>query len=292
MVNGGHIDSTDPQTISRWLEFLDIYVAGKVPTEPDSLAALVLDEFAGFASGVSSQAPLPAIRFTQRPDVATAQAEFAAQTPLVRVLFDNGAGAVGPGDIESTYSADFSSLATGGHGHDALLRQQRFARRAAPAASRAPRSRWTPRRGPLTSLPAGGNAWAADPDWDWTPVPAADGVAFQTAPFTTATTIVGPATLDLWVKAAVPVEDFQATITEVRPSAGEEEYITSGFLRSSNQVDSPDSTALFTDPTYRPTTPGTCRRRSYSLGEDPDRPDRPHLPARHRAARGDLRPRR
>ena len=32
MVNGGHIDSTDPQTISRWLEFLDIYVADEVPT--------------------------------------------------------------------------------------------------------------------------------------------------------------------------------------------------------------------------------------------------------------------
>jgi hypothetical protein len=81
-------------------------------------------------------------------------------------------------------------------------------------------------------------------------VPAADGIAFQTAPFTTATTVVGPATLNLWVKATVPVEDFQATITEVRPSAGQEEYITSGFLRSSNQVDARDSTALFTDPTY------------------------------------------
>ena len=37
MVNGDHIDSTDPQTISRWLEFLDIYVARKVPTQPNAL---------------------------------------------------------------------------------------------------------------------------------------------------------------------------------------------------------------------------------------------------------------
>ena len=103
---------------------------------------------------------------------------------------------------------------------------------------------------PATSLPPGGNPWAAQPDWDWTPVPPADGIAFQTAPFTVPTTIAGPATLDLWVKAAVPVEDFQATITEVRPQAGQEEYITSGFLRSDDQADLPDSTALFTDPTY------------------------------------------
>ena len=85
MVNGDHIDSTDPQTISRWLEFLDIYVARKVPTQPSTLDGLVLDEFASFASGVSAQAPLPSIRFTDARNVAQAQTEFSAQTPLVRV---------------------------------------------------------------------------------------------------------------------------------------------------------------------------------------------------------------
>jgi hypothetical protein len=103
---------------------------------------------------------------------------------------------------------------------------------------------------PSTSLPASGNAWAADPNWHWTPVPARDAIAFQTAPFATPTTVVGPATVDLWVTATAPVEDFQASVTEVRPQAGQEEYITSGFLRSSNQVDTASSTALFTDPTY------------------------------------------
>ncbi len=46
------------------------------------------------------------------------------------------------------------------------------------------------------------------------------------------------------------MEDFQATVTEVRPQARQEEYVTSGFLRSSNQVDAKDSTPLFTNPTY------------------------------------------
>jgi predicted acyl esterase len=250
MVNGGHIDSTDPQTISRWLEFLDIYVARKVPTQPSGLAAAVLDGFTGFASGVSSYAPLPAIRFTDAPNVAVARAEFARQTPLVRVLFDNGAGPGGPGSIESTYSANFSTWPPKGRvktlyfGRDGSLT-------AATPPSRPPVTfTLDPGARPLTSLPASGNAWAADPGWDWTPVPAADGVAFQTPPFQRATTIVGPATLDLWVRSATPVEDLQATITEVRPSTSQEEYVTSGFLRSSNQVDNPDSTALFTDPTY------------------------------------------
>jgi hypothetical protein len=100
-------------------------------------------------------------------------------------------------------------------------------------------------------------------------VPPADGLGFQTAPFKTATTIVGPATVDLWVKSATPVEDFQATITEVRPSADQEEYITSGFLRSSNQVDLPDSTALFTDPSYLPTDAKNLSPDGYSLVKIP-----------------------
>jgi hypothetical protein len=122
---------------------------------------------------------------------------------------------------------------------------------------------------PPTSLPPGGNAWSADPDWDWTPVPAADGIAYQTAPFKTATTIVGPATLNLWVKSSTPVEDFQATITEVRPSAGQEEYVTSGFLRSSNQVDLPDSTSLFTDPSYTADDAADLSPTTYALVKIP-----------------------
>ena len=92
MVNGDHVDSLDPQIISRWLEFLDIYVADKVPTAPSFLTALVLDQAAAQGAPGAGAAPLPATRFTTAPDVATARAEFAAQTPLVQVLFDNGAG--------------------------------------------------------------------------------------------------------------------------------------------------------------------------------------------------------
>ncbi len=261
MVNGNHIDSTDPQTMSRWLEFLDIYVAHKVPTQPGALTAEFLDKFAAFASGISNQAPLPAIRFTQAPNVATAEAEFASQTPLVRALFDNGAGAVGPGAPQSTYSTEFSSWPPAGTTETLHFGAGGSLDPAAPTAASGATFTLDPGARPLTSLPASGNAWAADPDWDWAPVPAADGIAFETAPFASATTIAGPATLDLWVKASTPVEDFQATITEVRPSSNQEEYVTSGFLRSSDQVDKPDSTSLFTDPTY---TAGDSKRLSSS----------------------------
>ncbi len=251
MVNGDHIDSADPQTISRWLEFLDIYVADTVPTQPSSIGALILDKFAAEAASVSAETPLPPLRFTDAPTLAVAKAEFDRDTPRVRVLFDNGAGQNGPGSIGATYVASFSSWPPSGSLNTLYLGPGGSLVRQRPGPGRATFT-LDPSVRPRTSLPANGNAWLADPGWDWTPVPPADAIGFATSPFTKPTTIVGPATLDLWVKAGAPVEDFQATISEVRPQAGQEEYVTSGFLRSTNQVDEPDSTALFTAPTYLP----------------------------------------
>ena len=108
LVNGGHIDSTDPQIISRWLEFLDLYVADKVPAPVNFLEGLVLDDFTSFAAGTSAQAPLPAIRFTAAKNLTVARHDFTHQTPRVELLFDNGAGAVGAGDPQSTYTAGFN----------------------------------------------------------------------------------------------------------------------------------------------------------------------------------------
>ncbi len=69
---------------------------------------------------------------------------------------------------------------------------------------------------------------------------------------------------------STPVVDLQATVTEVRPGAGQEEYVTSGFLRSSNQVDLPSSTRLFTVPSYLAARRAVVgRRRSTTLVKIP-----------------------
>lgn len=264
MVNGGHIDSTDPQTMTRWLEFLDVYVAQEVPKDPGLLADTVLDEFASQASGTTAQAPLPAYRFTTDSTLSQARHDFATETPRVEVHFDSGAGVVGSGDPQSTYSAGFASWPPHGSvvryafGPGAALTTHPVAASSSASFLLEPGSR------PATDLPPTANPWAASPPWDWTTVPALDGLGFETAPFSADTTIVGPATVDLWVRSSSPVEDFQVTVTEVRPSTGEEEYVTSGFLRSSNQVDKADSTALYTDPSYlaseaKHLSPGTYR---------------------------------
>jgi uncharacterized protein len=102
---------------------------------------------------------------------------------------------------------------------------------------------------PAIDLPTG-NAWAAKPPYNWTIVPAANGIAFETPVFSSDTTIVGPASLNLELRSTAPVSDLQVTVTEVRPGDKQEEYVTSGFLRSSNRTLAPDSTALDPIPNY------------------------------------------
>ena len=269
LVNGGHIDSTDPQIISRWLEFLDVYVADQVPSAPGALESLVLDRFTSFAAGTSAQAPLPPVRFTMAKTVVLARREFVQATPRVRVLFDSGAGPVGAGDPQSTYAAGFAQWPPAGSVKTYYFGAAGSLQTHAPKASGSATLTLDPTARPSTSLPPSGNAWAADPGYDWTTVPAPDGIAFQTTPFTHDATIVGPATVSLWVKSATPVEDFQATVTEVRPSAKQEEYVTSGFLRSANQVDLSGSTSLFTEPTYLSSDARSLSPKTYRLVKIP-----------------------
>ncbi|HXP33064.1 MAG TPA: CocE/NonD family hydrolase, partial [Acidimicrobiales bacterium] len=91
MLNGTHIDSLGPDTISRWLEFLDIYVAGRVPS-PAPVFSLLAPAVYANATGAAKAMAVPPVRFTTEPTAAAAQRAFAAGDPRVRVLLDNGGG--------------------------------------------------------------------------------------------------------------------------------------------------------------------------------------------------------
>jgi predicted acyl esterase len=268
IINGGHIDSTGPQIISQWLEFLDIYVAGTVPKAPTGFADAVLSNFTSAAAGTSAELALPAIRFTTDKNLTKARNDFAHHTPRVTVLFDNGASTAGAGNPGATYSAGFTTWPAKGRTATYYLGAQGAMATKVTRTASSSSLVLDPSVRPAVSLPSG-NPWAAAPPWDWTTVPAADGLGFQTAPFATDTTIVGPATLDLWVESSTPVLDIQATITEVRPAASQEEYVTSGFLRSSNQVDLAASTPIFTMPSYLAADAQSLSPTTYRLVKIP-----------------------
>ncbi len=249
MMNGTHTDSLGPDTISRWLEFLDIYVAGRVPSPSPTLYALAPLLYASLTNGAKSVAP-PAVRFTTEPSLAAAKAAFSEDDPRVRVLFDNGGGSLGPGALQPTYEAGFSTWPPSGTIVRYSLGPGGTLETGTQNTSSTAAFRPNPAVRPADDLSSSANAWAAQPPYDWTIVPAANGVAFETRVLTKATTIVGPASLNLMLKSTERVTDLQVTVTEVRPGETGEEYVTSGFLRSSDRTLSSASTLLDPIPTY------------------------------------------
>jgi predicted acyl esterase len=259
MINGAHVDSLGPASLTRWAEFLDLFVAQQLPHLPAIADALSGQLYQQIANAPAE--PLPPLRFTDAPSVAAAKADFISQDPRVRVLMDNGNGSAGPGAMQPTWEVDLPSwpapkaVVTTLHlGAGGAL--------SAAAPSKVSTTSFRPDASlrPVTSLPSNGNAWAPTPDYDWTPVTGSGGLGFVSAPLTKDVTVVGPASLDLRLASTATDTDLQVTVSEVRPD-GQEMYVTSGFLRAGfRALDASASTALAPVPTYRknqPLTPGT-----------------------------------
>ena len=268
ITNGTHTESLGPGTISRWLEFLDIYVAQRVPEASpllDTLAPLLYGQLAG----APSEKP-PAIRFTDAKDVAAARAQFAKQ-PRIRVLMDNGGGSVGPGALQPTWQLQYSAWPP----PSAVATTYRFGS-SGSLTTTTPRASTVafqpdPSARPAITLPKG-NPWAALPPYNWAPVTGTHGLGFVSAPLAHDLTVVGPASVNLWVKSTAPDTDLQATLSDVRAD-GQEMLVNTGQLRASDRfLDASSSTALHPVPTYRAETASNLPKGRFTLVRIPINP--------------------
>ncbi len=262
IVNGTHVDSLGPGTITRWLEFLDIFVADKVPTPSSALTTLAPEFYGALANAPS--APLPPIQYTNEPDVAAARAAF-EQQPRVRVLLDNGGGSAGAGALQPVWSEDFASWpppsarATTLHLGPAGTLESTTPGAGSISFEPDPSAR------PATTLPPSGNPWTALPPYDWAPVSGSDGLGFVSAPLKNDLVVVGPASLDLWVRSTASDTDLQATVSEVRPD-GKELFVQTGELRASDRaLDAAASSATHPVPTYLASTAAPLPHGRYTL---------------------------
>jgi putative CocE/NonD family hydrolase len=79
--------------------------------------------------------------------------------------------------------------------------------------------------------------------WGLKPAPGTS-LSWTTAPLTSDLTLLGSASLDLWLSSTAPDTDLQVTLSEVRPD-GKEMYLQKGWLRvSQRKLDPRRSTAL------------------------------------------------
>jgi hypothetical protein len=227
--NGTHVDSLAPDVVNRWEAFNSIFVAKKVPATPGLIGSLMVGGFVGTIGGGAPVAPVP---YTSSKTLAKALAAFRAGEGRVTVNFDNGNNAAGPGKPLAAYSAKFDAFpptsatkTTWYLGPDGTL---------VPSAPSASTTSYVadPTARPATSAGSNFDAWAAQPNYNWTPVTGTNGVGFTSAALASNTTVVGKASLNLTFSSTAPDADFQATISEVRPN-GQEMYVTSGWLRAS-----------------------------------------------------------
>ncbi len=247
--NGVHADSLGPVTMTRWVEFLKLYVGNEVPTIPPSILALSGELYRFLAD--AGAAPVQQSRFAGTTDVAAAKRVF-ERDPRVRLLMDNGASAAGPGSIGSTWELGYGAwlprevapsayfLGAGG----ALTRSRPAAGTASYVAD--------PRARPRKTLPGDGaeDAWKAQPPYTWAPVAAGKGLGWTTAPLDADVVIAGPSSFDVLLKSSARDTDLQVTLSEVRPD-GRETYVQNGWLRASHRaLDRRRSTALDPVPTH------------------------------------------
>ncbi|MEM7155308.1 MAG: CocE/NonD family hydrolase [Myxococcota bacterium] len=231
LYNGRHPDGYAPLVLTRWWEFLEFYVAGRVPRMNDLVRAAAGAEF-GSAFGAEGLG-FEDDRFTEfaDDDYEGALAHY-LQEPPVRVIFENGAGHEVPGAplgrFESAYDTWPPAEATPTRWYfdeSGLLSSD------SPATAGADSYRFDAPAGEETFFgPEGYQLSVPLWDIDWTEFAEGDLLSYVTEPFAADTVIAGPGYADLWMRSEVDDVTVQVTLTEVRPD-GIETLVQSGWLR-------------------------------------------------------------
>ena len=245
--NGVHPDGFAAQTLVEWYAFLELFVAQRLPVDPTTvrdLSPILFEQI-----NKAKQMRLPAVKWLQYPDYATALAAWKAEPPL-RAIFEDGAAKPELGAPQGTFEHAFASWPA----PDVTARRWYFdagkLTDAAPTvATAASTFQLDPAAGQRGILQPGADIWDLLPKYDWQPPVAGKAVVFETDAFAADQVFFGTASVDLWLQSPVDDADLQATLSEVRPD-GNEMYIQSGWLRSSLRGLGPDATTLWPSPSY------------------------------------------
>lgn len=259
LMNGAHPEQYTPETYLRILEFLDFYVARRVPglTGP-------LRQYANLGFAEIIQAPgvdLPRDRAWPQ-DFEAALAQYEAERPI-RVSFEQGAAGTGnrpcpdddrlPAPCPSGYPYSAFSLAFESWPPPATAPWRLFLQPDGALAERAPAVPDSSARGADSyrydgtsgrlGIDAARNLMAPNPGFTWASNPEGTSLSYLTDPLHEDTVMVGTASVDLWLRSTAPDVDLEVDLTEVRPD-GRETYIQSGWLRASHRRLGSSSTEL------------------------------------------------
>jgi len=238
MTNGSHTESLSLGMFGRYADFLDLYVARRVP---DSSAfapkAIVAPILARSITGVEGLELPPGEDYTGM-GYRQARRTYQSADPI-RVLFEEGAAPGQPsGAPLPRFEASFDAWPVPSAEPRTWFLRPGGALRNRPAAATARHRSYVadPSALPGTTYtgPSSG-IWKAHPDYDWRQLPDGTGLGWITAPLRRTVVAVGSGSLDLWVRSSAADTDLEVTVSEVRPD-GTEVYVQSGWLRASHRA--------------------------------------------------------
>jgi hypothetical protein len=246
--NGTHIDSLDPATFNRWVDFLELYVAKQSPLVAGAVAHLAAPLIFQEAFGIKGLT-LPPDPVQLNPTYSGALAAF-EEEKAVRVLFDNGAGGTAPGQPYPAFEESFTRFPIPGTKAKAwYLAPGGALATKPPAGTHADEFTWDAGALPLQDFTgdtgsAENGLWTETPAYHWEQSPPGSAVSYETEPLGEDTTVIGAGAVNVWVRSSTPNVDLQATISEVRPD-GKETFVQNGWVRADERkLDARKSTRL------------------------------------------------
>ncbi len=246
--NGVHIDAFAPGLLVEWQTFMDLYVARRVPRiDPQlrRLAPLLMSRV------FDAEIELPPDRLAHHKTYEAALAEYESE-PMVRVLFEAGAGPSGtPGAPDWAFERKFARWPVPETQPQRLYLQPdgSLAEASPTVAASASQFRIDPEAGQRSVLAPGGDVWARLPRYRWLPPQTGQALVFETAALTQDSSMVGTASVDLFMQSTEKDADLQVTLSEVRPD-GQEMFVQSGWLRASQRKLGPEATPLWPQHTH------------------------------------------
>lgn len=234
VTNGTHVEGLLSSIVTRWIEFLQIYVGEQSPFVPATLKFGIPEEYKGLL-GISDRANLiPELNPRDTP-LATAKARY-EQERGIRVIWENGGQTARPGYPYGRFESHFGSWPITDTGqrwylHEGTL-DQTAPTNADGAAGDASGYMYRPAEQPLNSLGLGTeDAWKVLPPYHWNTAADSNFASFVSSPLTSDVAILGTSSVDVWVRSTAPNVDLEAVITEVRPD-GKEVFVQSGWMRA------------------------------------------------------------
>jgi predicted acyl esterase len=246
VVNGLHTEALSPAVFNRLVEFLDLYVARRVP----DLAAA--DEVApALAAGLFGVEGLE-LPIDGRYDGRTydeALALFESDAPI-EVLFEQGAAdATPPRSPFPRFSAGFASWPIPGAEAGAWFLTGDGT--AGGTLAEAPTDA-VPTTGylalpdavpPTFTSSTDADLWSVDVRYDWQQGGPGTYASWSTAPLPADVAVIGSGSVDLHLMSNLGDTDIEVTISEVRPD-GQELYVQSGWLRASQRALDPEASTV------------------------------------------------